>query len=294
MRTPVKLSVIVPFYNEEDSIEPHARRDRRGRRALADCPSRWCSSTTAAGMARRAGPRRSRAAIRACGFVKFRRNYGQTAAMAAGIEHARGEMLVTMDGDLQNDPADIGSSSRKIDEGYDIVVGWRHDRQDKLDLAQDPLDDRELADRQGHRRADQRQRLLAEGVSRLAHQEHSALFGNAPLHSGDGLDRRDRASPRSRSGTMRGSSAVQVRAVAHLQGAARSDGDQDRRLVHLAAAAVVQVARACRCSLVGMIALGDGLTGGARMSAIMSLPIAGSGVIFLTSAVILMCQRRPR
>jgi glycosyltransferase involved in cell wall biosynthesis len=65
-------------------------------------------------------------------LVKFRRNYGQTPAMAAGIEHARGEILITMDGDLQNDPADIQNFLDKIDEGYDIVVGWRHNRQDKL------------------------------------------------------------------------------------------------------------------------------------------------------------------
>jgi glycosyltransferase involved in cell wall biosynthesis len=64
--------------------------------------------------------------------VKFRRNYGQTAAMAAGIEAARGDVIVTMDGDLQNDPRDIGEFLALIDQGYDIVVGWRHDRQDKL------------------------------------------------------------------------------------------------------------------------------------------------------------------
>lgn len=65
-------------------------------------------------------------------IVKFRRNYGQTAAMAAGIEYARGDILVTMDGDLQNDPEDIGEFVAKIEEGYDIVVGWRFNRQDKL------------------------------------------------------------------------------------------------------------------------------------------------------------------
>src|SRR5207342_2867721 len=63
---------------------------------------------------------------------KFRRNYGQTAAMAAGIEHANGEVLVTMDGDLQNDPADIELLLEQIEAGYDLVVGWRHNRQDKL------------------------------------------------------------------------------------------------------------------------------------------------------------------
>src|SRR5262245_13258506 len=64
--------------------------------------------------------------------VKFRRNYGQTAAMAAGIEAARGDVIVTMDGDLQNDPRDIGAFLELIEQGNDIVVGWRHDRQDKL------------------------------------------------------------------------------------------------------------------------------------------------------------------
>jgi glycosyltransferase involved in cell wall biosynthesis len=64
--------------------------------------------------------------------IRFRKNYGQTPAMAAGIDHARGSILVTMDGDLQNDPTDIPNFLAKINEGYDIVVGWRHKRQDKL------------------------------------------------------------------------------------------------------------------------------------------------------------------
>src|SRR5690606_38331288 len=64
--------------------------------------------------------------------VKFRRNYGQTPAMAAGIDVAQGRIVVTMDGDLQNDPRDIPAFIEKITEGYDIVVGWRFDRQDKL------------------------------------------------------------------------------------------------------------------------------------------------------------------
>lgn len=65
-------------------------------------------------------------------IIKFRRNYGQTPAMAAGIDHSRGDILITMDGDLQNDPDDIHNFLQKLQEGYDIVVGWRHNRQDKL------------------------------------------------------------------------------------------------------------------------------------------------------------------
>jgi glycosyltransferase involved in cell wall biosynthesis len=64
--------------------------------------------------------------------IKFRRNSGQTAAMVAGIEHAAGAALVTMDADLQNDPADIPNLLAKLGEGYDLVVGWRHQRQDRL------------------------------------------------------------------------------------------------------------------------------------------------------------------
>ncbi len=64
--------------------------------------------------------------------VALRRNYGQTAAMAAGIDAARGQVLIPMDADMQNDPADIVRLLEKIDEGYDVVSGWRKNRQDKL------------------------------------------------------------------------------------------------------------------------------------------------------------------
>jgi glycosyltransferase involved in cell wall biosynthesis len=62
--------------------------------------------------------------------IRFRRNFGQTAAFAAGFAYARGRLVVTADGDLQNDPADISSMAAAIDEGYDIVCGWRKDRKD--------------------------------------------------------------------------------------------------------------------------------------------------------------------
>lgn len=64
--------------------------------------------------------------------IRLKRNFGQTAAMACGIDQARGEMIVTMDGDLQNDPADIPLLLAKLHEGYDVVCGWRRRRQDKL------------------------------------------------------------------------------------------------------------------------------------------------------------------
>ncbi|MGM0487253.1 MAG: glycosyltransferase family 2 protein [Planctomycetota bacterium] len=64
-------------------------------------------------------------------LIQFRRNYGQTAAMQAGIQWASGEIIVTMDGDLQNDPDDIPMMLDRMDEGYDLVQGWRRNRQDK-------------------------------------------------------------------------------------------------------------------------------------------------------------------
>src|SRR5215213_11186679 len=64
--------------------------------------------------------------------VALRRNYGQTAAMAAGIDAASGKVLIPMDADLQNDPADITRLLQKLDEGYDVVSGWRKNRKDKM------------------------------------------------------------------------------------------------------------------------------------------------------------------
>jgi glycosyltransferase involved in cell wall biosynthesis len=127
----LKLSVIVPFFNEEQSIGPMHAAIVRALEPLSipfemvfvDDGSRDATAVRGEEIARLDSRVR---------LVKFRRNYGQTAAMAAGIEYARGEILVTMDGDLQNDPADIELFMAKMDEGYDIVVGWRHKRQDKL------------------------------------------------------------------------------------------------------------------------------------------------------------------
>ncbi len=127
----VDLSVVVPLYNEQDSVRPLYEAIDRSLEGI----SRWSEivfvddgsvdATFARAEALAAEDPRLR-------VVKFRRNYGQTPAMAAGIDLARGEYIVTMDGDLQNDPADIRHFVDKLDEGYDIVVGWRFNRQDKL------------------------------------------------------------------------------------------------------------------------------------------------------------------
>lgn len=125
------LSVIVPLYNEEESVGPLHEAivgalDPLGMEyeiLFVDDGSRDGTFRKASEIAR--GDRRLR-------VIKFRRNYGQTPAMAAGIDHARGRVLITMDGDLQNDPKDIPYFIDRIGEGFDIVCGIREKRQDKL------------------------------------------------------------------------------------------------------------------------------------------------------------------
>jgi len=126
-----KLSVIVPFYNEEDNIQRMYAAivaaieplEVTFEMVFVDDGSKDNTVNLAIEIARH---------DQRVKVVKFRRNYGQTPAMAAGIQHASGSILITMDGDLQNDPADIRNFLAKIDEGNDIVVGWRFNRQDKL------------------------------------------------------------------------------------------------------------------------------------------------------------------
>jgi glycosyltransferase involved in cell wall biosynthesis len=125
------ISVFLPVYNEEPNLRPlHAKLDQAlqalGRSAeivYVDDGSNDGSLKILREIAQE-DPR-----VR---VVALRRNYGQTAAMAAGIDAARGKVLIPMDADLQNDPADITRLLDKLDEGYDVVSGWRKNRKDKM------------------------------------------------------------------------------------------------------------------------------------------------------------------
>ncbi|HEX3556534.1 MAG TPA: glycosyltransferase family 2 protein [Thermoanaerobaculia bacterium] len=127
------LSIIVPLYNEEESVdalyaEVRAAADGLGREwelLLVDDGS---------GDATPAKLRQLCARDPRVTAVRFRRNYGQTAALQAGFDHARGRVVVTLDGDLQNDPRDFGLLLAALDEGegYDVVCGWRRDRKDRM------------------------------------------------------------------------------------------------------------------------------------------------------------------
>jgi glycosyltransferase involved in cell wall biosynthesis len=124
------LSLVIPVYNEAENLPllfdaVHAALDpltRTWELVLVDDGSTDGSVAVLKSLAER-DPEHTRA-------VLFRRNFGQTAAIAAGIDHSSGETVVLMDADLQNDPADIPMLLEKLDEGYDVVSGWRKDRQD--------------------------------------------------------------------------------------------------------------------------------------------------------------------
>ena len=70
--------------------------------------------------------------IKELSVISLRKNYGQTAAMSAGFDNSKGDIVITLDGDLQNDPNDIPKLISEINNGYDLICGWRFDRKDKL------------------------------------------------------------------------------------------------------------------------------------------------------------------
>jgi glycosyltransferase involved in cell wall biosynthesis len=125
------LSVILPAYNEAESVGPlyeatvHAVEPMGTSFEIIFVDDGSSDETFARCEALAARDPRVR-------VIKLRRNYGQTAAMVAGIDHARGAIVITMDADLQNDPADIPMLVQRIMGGYDLVVGWRHNRQDRF------------------------------------------------------------------------------------------------------------------------------------------------------------------
>jgi dolichol-phosphate mannosyltransferase len=123
------LSVIIPIYNEEESIPVLCEKlfgvlDRMGRVFEVLCIDDGSSDGSLAALQKIAVERPE------LKVVSFRRNFGQTAAMMAGIDHAEGQIIVSIDADLQNDPEDIPALLAKMDEGFDVVSGWRKDRHD--------------------------------------------------------------------------------------------------------------------------------------------------------------------
>ncbi|MCX6048319.1 MAG: glycosyltransferase family 2 protein [Chloroflexi bacterium] len=125
-----RISVVIPLYNEEESI-PHLRTALH--QALESCGYSYEIIIVDDGSKDKSFTLLREWALQDqhMTVIRLRRNFGQTAAFSAGFDQARGEIVITMDADLQNDPQDVPKLMAKIDEGYDIVSGWRKDRQDR-------------------------------------------------------------------------------------------------------------------------------------------------------------------
>jgi glycosyltransferase involved in cell wall biosynthesis len=137
IRRPPELSVVIPIYNEEENV-PRLHVELR---SALDRLARPFEIIYVDDGSRDQSPQRLEEIAAADPEVKvvlFRRNFGQTAALQAGIDESRGSVLIFMDGDLQNDPADISRLMERIDEGFDVVSGWRKDRQDGLVMRRIP------------------------------------------------------------------------------------------------------------------------------------------------------------
>ena len=135
----IQVSVIVPLYNEEDNVFPLSTEIEQ---ALSDFNYPWEVIFVDDGSSDATRERLTEISETLGNHVsvaELQRNFGQTAAMQAGIDQARGDILVTLDGDLQNNPADIpGMVQRLIDENLDLLVGWRKDRKDNFLLRKLP------------------------------------------------------------------------------------------------------------------------------------------------------------
>jgi glycosyltransferase involved in cell wall biosynthesis len=124
------LSIVIPVYNEVESL-PLLHQSIRA--ALKDLQRSWevvyvddGSRDGSVDLLTKLSAEDAEHVV----VVEFRRNFGQTTAIAAGIDHAQGDIIVFLDADMQNDPADIPMILGKLDEGYDVVSGWRKDRED--------------------------------------------------------------------------------------------------------------------------------------------------------------------
>lgn len=282
------LSVIAPLYNEEENVGPlyealTTALDPTGmdyEMVLVDDGSKDSTLTRAIQIAQN-DPRVK--------VVKFRRNCGQTAAMAAGIEFASGDVLVTMDGDLQNDPLDIPMFLETIDAGYDIVVGWRFQRQDKLITRKIPS---KIANW-----------LIAKvtkvpikdnGCSLKAYR--ASVIKHIPLYS-----EMHRFIPAMAS--MAAPRIAEVKARHHARRFGKSKYGLSRIYKVLLDMLVIKTLASFASSpllwfgmlaipllLAGTTLLGYVFAHALLVGAPISLPIAGCGVIFLTSAFMMVCS----
>jgi dolichol-phosphate mannosyltransferase len=123
------ISIVIPVYNEEENVGPVYDRVRSVLSGLQQT-SEIIFVNDGSRDGTEASLEQMAASDPTVKVINFRRNHGQTAALVAGFDHASGDIIIPMDGDLQNDPNDIPRMIAKLDEGYSVVSGWRKDRQD--------------------------------------------------------------------------------------------------------------------------------------------------------------------
>jgi len=125
------LSIVVPLYNEEESVDAlHAEVSAAAAKLGIEFEILYVDDGSRDGTLEKLRAVADRDPT--VKVIRFRRNYGQTPAIQAGFDQSRGRVVITMDGDLQNDPNDMGLLLSHIEEGYDVVSGWRRDRKDRM------------------------------------------------------------------------------------------------------------------------------------------------------------------
>jgi len=132
-----KYSIVVPFHNEEDNVTAMYDRVKLVMEQVGDSFELVFVDDGSRDRTYRLLEEIAAVDSRVT-VIKLRRNFGQTSALAAGFDHAQGEMLISMDGDLQHDPAEIPNFLARLEEGYDVVSGWRANRGDNLLLRRIP------------------------------------------------------------------------------------------------------------------------------------------------------------
>ena len=180
-----KYSIVVPFHNEEENVTVLYARLKQVMEQVGDSFELVLvddgSSDRTYKLLEEIAAVDSRVLV-----VKLRRNFGQTSALAAGFDHASGEFILAMDGDLQHDPNEIPNFLEKLEEGYDVVSGWRKERIDNFVMRRIPSRCANWLMAQAVRRGHSRLRHDVQGLSPRSDPEHSALRRDAPLHSGAG------------------------------------------------------------------------------------------------------------
>lgn len=184
-----KVSVTVPLLNEEANINPLYQQLTQVLDGKYDYEIIFVDDGSTDGSFKTlAQLQKSDARVH---VISFRRNFGQTAALSAGFTHARGDIIVAIDADLQNDPTDIPAMIERLEEGFDVVSGWRKKKTRQGAIQAASFQNCQLGDFQNYGRKTPRFRLYSQSLPQRSLDPDKIVRRNAPLHSGAGkLERR--------------------------------------------------------------------------------------------------------